>query len=522
MSSHDAPNDGISFAHEDSGPVPKNPTWKVLLVDDEPDVHTVTRMALSGFSFAGKELEFISAHSGEEAKRAIVENPDTAVMLLDVVMETDHAGLDVARFVREDAGNQAVRIVLRTGQPGQAPENTVITNFDINDYKEKTELTAKKLMTLMYASLRSYRDIIALTANKRGLEHIIDASANTFSLKSMEQFATGVLEQLTVLLDTDGDSFIGKSVSQAVGRTLTDLHVVAATGLCRDLVGKKLTADGAPSIYTDIQKRLGEQKAGFLDDRYIGRTVGAGGNDTLLYMRGINRDISDLDRSLVEMFHRNIATAFERIELNRDIQEAQREIVYMLGEAVEARSVEPGNHIRRVAEISKLLALEYGLPMEEAEILCVASPLHDIGKIGIPDAILNKPGKLSDAEWEIMKTHAELGYDMLKLSKGRVLEAAAVIARDHHEKWDGSGYPEGKRGEEIHVYGRLTAVADVFDSLGNYRGYKAALPPVEILETIKQQRGLQFEPKMVDILLDNLDEVLAIRAAFPDEKNGPR
>ena len=115
-------------------------------------------------------------------------------MLLDVVMETDHAGLDVARFVREEARNSFVRIILRTGQPGQAPESKVITDYDINDYKEKTELTSKKLFTLMHAALRSYRDIIALANNKRGLEEIIEASASIFELKSMENFAHGVLE----------------------------------------------------------------------------------------------------------------------------------------------------------------------------------------------------------------------------------------------------------------------------------------------------------------------------------------
>ena len=124
----------------------------------------------------------------------------------------------------------------------------------------------------------------------------------------------------------------------------------------------------------------------------------------------------------------------------------------MLGKAVKSRSTEPGVHVMRVAEISRLLARNYGLPTEEAEILRLASPQHDLGKIAIPDAILDKPGKLSAGEWEVMKTHAKLGQDMLKSSKRRVLQAAAVVARDHHEKWDGSGYPDGKCGEDIHIY----------------------------------------------------------------------
>ncbi len=164
-------NDDILFADEGeetkSASSGKSETWKIMIVDDEASVHEVTKLALDGFSFADRDLEFISAYSGEEARAKILQHPDTAVVLLDVVMETDHAGLEVAKLIREEARNPLVRIVLRTGQPGQAPERRVITDFDINDYKEKTELTVQKLFTLMYSSLRSYRDIIALETIRR-------------------------------------------------------------------------------------------------------------------------------------------------------------------------------------------------------------------------------------------------------------------------------------------------------------------------------------------------------------------
>lgn len=172
--------------------------------------------------------------------------------------------------------------------------------------------------------------------------------------------------------------------------------------------------------------------------------------------------------------------------------------------------------MKRVAEYSKLLALGYGMSEEEAEIVKLAAPLHDVGKVGIPDAILGKPGKLTAEEWEIMKTHAELGYDMLKSSSRRILQAGAVIAKEHHEKWAGGGYPEGKSGEDIHIYGRIVALADVFDALGSDRCYKKAWPMDEILDLLRDERGKHFDPKLVDIFLDNLDEVEAIRAAFPD------
>ena len=150
--------------------------WKVLIIDDNKDVHAVTRLALKEFEFDGKGLKFISAYSGSEAKKAIAAHKDAAVMLLDVVMESDHAGLDVVRYVRESEGNDQIRIILRTGQPGQAPEATVIRDYDINDYKEKTDLTGLRLTTTMYASLRAFRDIVKLKTQGEALRQATRAA----------------------------------------------------------------------------------------------------------------------------------------------------------------------------------------------------------------------------------------------------------------------------------------------------------------------------------------------------------
>ena len=187
--------------------------WKVMIVDDDEAVHQVTKLALNSVRFQDRDLRFISCFSGEEARKAIIEHPDTAVMLLDVVMETEHAGLDVAKYVREEASNKLVRIVLRTGQPGQAPERQVITDYDINDYKEKTELTSSKLFTLMYASLRAYKDISTIEKSKQGLRQVIEASADIFKLSSLDQFASGVLEQLGALMQANPGTLYAKSTT---------------------------------------------------------------------------------------------------------------------------------------------------------------------------------------------------------------------------------------------------------------------------------------------------------------------
>jgi len=206
----------------------------------------------------------------------------------------------------------------------------------------------------------------------------------------------------------------------------------------------------------------------------------------------------------------------EIVELNNAIEETQREVIYTMGEIGETRSKETGNHVKRVALYSKELALLYGLPLEEADRLHMASPMHDIGKVGIPDAILNAPRKLTFDEFEIMKTHASLGYDMLKSSNKPILQAAAIVANEHHEKFDGSGYPNGTSANDIHIYGRITAVADVFDALGSQRVYKKAWELDRILELFKEESGKHFDPKLVKLFMDNLDRFLEIRDKFKD------
>ena len=204
------------------------------------------------------------------------------------------------------------------------------------------------------------------------------------------------------------------------------------------------------------------------------------------------------------------------VKLNKEVEDTQREIIYAMGEIGETRSKETGHHVKRVALYSKKLALLSGMSKEEAKILQMASPMHDIGKVGIPDAILNAPRKLTPEEFEIMKTHAELGYNMLKNSNKKILQAAAIVAGEHHEKYDGTGYPNGLKGEDIHIYGRITAIADVFDALGSDRIYKKAWELEKIINLFKNESAKHFDPKLVTLFLDNLDEFLEIREQFKD------
>lgn len=202
--------------------------------------------------------------------------------------------------------------------------------------------------------------------------------------------------------------------------------------------------------------------------------------------------------------------------LNSEIISTQQEVIYTMGAIGETRSKETGQHVKRVAEYSYLLAKLSGLSEEEASVLKLASPMHDIGKIGIEDAILNKAGKLTDDEFVIMKNHAQIGHEMLKHSQRKIFKTAAIVALEHHEKWNGTGYPRQLRGEDIHIFGRITALADVFDALGSDRVYKKAWSDEKILTLLKEESAKHFDPSLISLFFDNLDLFLQTRDKFKD------
>lgn len=521
MGSKQDNSDDMLFASEDvaSAHPPENSVrdaWNLLVVDDERGVHEVTKLALTNFKFDGKPLRFIHAYSAAEARQVMLKTPNIAVALVDVVMETEHAGLDLVKYIRNEANNKLMRIILRTGQPGQAPERAVIHDYDINDYKEKTELSAQKLYSSILTSLRSYRDLCALQANRNGLERVIRASGNIFRMGQLNGFIQGVLEQLIALLYLDQGSIFINCDSIALENNSGAMIITAATGCYADLVGKDAHMVLPPEILNDILASLKERNTVVRKDVFVGYFQASSEREDVVYISS-SRTLSYDDAELIKLFLHNVAIAYENILLRDEIEGTQRDIVYMLGESIETRSKETGQHVRRVAEYARIIALGVGLSEKEAEVLRIAAPLHDFGKIGIPDDVLHKPGKLTESEWEVMKTHAEIGHQMLGKSKREILQAAALLAGHHHEKWDGTGYPAGLKGEDIHIYGRIGALADVFDALGSKRCYKEPWTMEQILTYIKDQRGIHFEPKLVDWVLGHAEELVRVKGLFPDE-----
>ncbi len=502
----------LTWAQDPEPEINNQQPWWVLIVDDDESIHQITSLVLRGFSFEGRPVQLLHAYSAKEARRMLELQQNIAVAIVDVVMETNHAGLDLIKAIRGELQQHQIRLILRTGQPGEAPEESVIRDYDINDYKNKTEVTAIKLKTLLYSSLRSYRDICIIENNKKGLEKIIASTVSFLECESLTEFASNILAQAAHLLGLDHQQIYCCAATGDPKQQHLSLDIIAASGL--DLSqNPQLPADVVEKL-----TRVHHLKQSYQgDDYFVGYFTTSRGLENLLYVSKDSK-FDQVDHHLLSYFSSNIAVAYENIRLRELIKESQRELSYILGEAVEKRSKETGSHVKRVANFSFLLALKYGLSHYDAEKIKLASPLHDVGKIAIPDYILNKPGKHDADEWAIMRQHAEIGYQILQKSQNEILQQGAVIAYEHHERWDGQGYPRGLVGEQIQIAGRITALADVFDALASERCYKAAWPMPKVLQYLADEKGKQFDPMLVDILLSHIDEFIAIRDAYPDHQ----
>lgn len=488
--------------------------WRVLVVDDEPDVHAVTRLALNGIKYKGRPLELLSAYSGKEGLQLLREQKDVALVLLDVVMETDHAGLEMVKQVREGLGNTLVRIVLRTGQPGQAPEQDVILSYDINDYKAKTELTAQKLFTTVISSLRAYESLYVIERSRQGLDKILEAAANLYQIQSLREFASGVLHQIGAVLDVGADGILCAS---ELNNTAGPLQVVAATGTFAELQ-QTGQLDHASLIYKAMLRSAQEQSCIFEHPHPVLYFSTQGRRKFVVYFAP-PWPLPPVDQELLKVYCNRIAAAFDNLYYHAQMKNAQEATVVALADLAEYRDTDTGDHVLRVRQLSSTIAQRMAADGEYPDILTprfleligMASILHDVGKVSTPDHILHKPGKHDSDEWEIMKQHASVGGNILEKAARMVegdnyLSMGAEIAAGHHEHYDGKGYPKGLSGKDIPLSARIVAVVDVFDALLHARPYKAPWPLVDAVAYIRDQAGRHFDPRVVEVFLEIIRE----------------
>ncbi|WP_440874972.1 bifunctional diguanylate cyclase/phosphodiesterase [Thalassotalea sp. PLHSN55] len=294
--------------------------WKVLIVDDDPEIHSVTKLALSDLIVLGSPLEYLHAYSGEEACKIVHDNPDIVLVLLDVVMETDDAGLNVVKHIRKELDREDIRIVLRTGQPGYAPEESVIKDYDINDYKTKTELTRRKLVTTVYAAIRSYQQINIVSNNRKGLEKVILASAELLEFHSVQDYVQGVLTQLHSLSHSELSLFCARGHGIVAKADDLSYYILGQQGASALLVNQKLD-----TLKNDQASRVVNncfiQKQHYFSDECAALYISSGGYRAAIYLQ-LNEPIPELDRQLIEVFLSNISIGYENVHLFQKLSNA--------------------------------------------------------------------------------------------------------------------------------------------------------------------------------------------------------
>ncbi len=488
--------------------------WKVLVVDDDSEVHAITRLVIRDLVHSGRGIELIDTYSADEALAVLRKVCDVAVILLDVVMETDQAGLDLVKTIRDELHNCDVRVILRTGQPGIAPERDVIDRYEINDYKAKAELTAQQLYTATLVALRAYEHIRIIERSRAGLEKIIEASSDLFKQHSIDLFATGVLTQLGGFMQTSDDGILCARLGDTEGTDPEQPYVLAGSGRFADIVHRPLTELPSMTIPNIIRQSMIDRQHTFGEQYTCLFLPSANERDLVIYF-DTPGPTNEIDRRLLEVFCAKVAVGHDNSHLFQQLKIGQQATVIALADLAEHKDIDTGEHVMRVAKMTERIAKQLATQGEFSrqltpaflEHIGMASMLHDVGKVAIPDAVLRKPGPLSDTERTLMQTHAHSGGALLAKAARRYvpgslyLSMAADIANHHHEWFNGNGYPIGLRGDDIPLAARIVSVADVYDALVSRRPYKAPWQISQAVDFIRERAGTQFDPQVVNAFL---------------------
>ena len=507
--------DSDRLLDQGSGYAAAEPTWTVLVADGDPRIHHRIHQALGRHLLLGRPLRILSAAGGRQALSLLAQNPEAAVLLLQADPTSGSDWLSIAAAIRGDSRNADLRVILRCENAGSLPPPETLLKLDITDCRTSADLTPERLVLLFNAAVDAFRSHRTISRGRLGLVRLADASSQLMAPQPLRKFAREVLRQLHAVLQLNANPL----PLQGSGFTATEQEgefmIWAATGCFEGMLGQSPQAalEGPPLKH--LARAESQRSSFFAGSAYYGYYCTRSGVRHLLYLDA-GRPLDRLDRELVGLLYGSVTQALENLHLEREIRETQEDVLTTLGGVIANRSQETGNHGRRVAQMAGLLGQKAGLSRSQVKLLRLSAPMHDIGKVGIPDAILFKPERLSAEELEKIRRHTEIGFDILKNARREVMAAAVIGAQQHHERWDGSGYPRRLKGTEIHIFGRIIGLIDVFDALLHSRVYKDAWELDKVRDYIRAERGRQFDPGLVDLLLADIDAFMEINARFPE------
>jgi len=453
----------------------------ILIIDDNPKNIQLAASILKSTSL----YNIFFATSGEKGIEQL-ENKRYSLILLDINMP----GID---------GYQTASIIKDSSRTKDIPIIFLSANANKESIRKGFEYGGE--------------DYITKPFDEEELLHRVNTHISLFtakeSLRGEVDDAKLLLEQYKLAVDVA--SLVSKTDTKGIITYANDRFCEISKYSREELIGKPHNIIRSPDVSKTIFKNMWKTIQN--KEIWTGLVKNRAKDGSAYFVEATIMPILGTNGEIIEYIAMRTDITKE-LELREDIESTQKEVLSTLGELGEWRSKETGDHVNRVALYSELLAREYGCKEKDIKQMKMASPMHDIGKVIIPDEILLKPGKLTDEEFAIMKNHTVYGWEIFHKSNHTLLQTAALIAHQHHEKWDGSGYPQGLKGLDIHTFGRITAIADVFDALSHERVYKKAWEMERVLDFLHKESGKSFEPRLVEIFLENIDEIIKIKHLY--------
>lgn len=491
------PSDRLVFSAErepDEETRGKSP-WKILIADDDPEIHAVTKLALSDLQLEGRELTFFHAYSGEQTLEILSTEKNIAMVLLDVVMEQDDSGLRAVQHIREDLGNEEIRIVLRTGQPGYAPEEAVITTYDINDYKTKTELTRNKLLTTVVSALRSYRQIRTINQSRHGLEKIIRAAANLMERHSIINFSEGVVTQLASLLGMSPEGLLCVKAEQ--DELDSTIIILGAAGHYASAIQQPLDSIDNQEVMAAVKRCLAAHKHVYLEQATV-FYIEAKGLHAAAYLDS-HRALELIDHQLLEVFLANIAIGFENVNLFEELKAAAYR--------------DPLTSLPNRAEFTRLLQERVSSQSKDVFAICDISHFSDVNETlgqDVGNRLLNAVGQRFCQAFGDTVIVARIGADVFGLIGSR-----HDITPERIRQISSEPYSTGE--DRIPVV-MTTGLSQLHGAVTGLDVLKQCYIALKTAKLHKLEGYAYFHPSMEEETARRLDLVRRLRSDFLAEK----
>jgi response regulator RpfG family c-di-GMP phosphodiesterase len=461
--------------------------WKVLIVDDDSEMHTVTKLVLNNFSYQQRKLSFIDAYNAAEAFELLRQHADVAIALVDVVMESDDAGLKLIDDIRERLNNHDIRLILRTGQPGLAPIREVIRRYDVSDYKNKTELSDVNLDTLMCASLRAYQEISELHLQQNNLRAAIHSSSVVANCHDEQHLASSVYQEITKQLTKQLPHQALNGFALALCHR--QLRVLHSQGTLAELQDCRQLEDFPQLIQAMLRQALEQREHVHQQGKSVFYLANGQLHPLLFYVEGWQENQAPQFEPL-ELYIQATAIRMENRLLQRQLAYGQLQLLDMVYQAIQQPPASD-EHLHIVQQQTQQLAVQAGLSSEEAEQLSQVAAFYDLSQLGLPDVVLNC-SLLSAERWKCIAEHYALPEHLKSSAVQQQINNALIVAYQYRENWDGSGLPLGLAGDTIHLYARIVALA-VF--------YAEHAHQANFTQQLQQATGQRIDPQLATFLV---------------------